>query len=323
MSSSSPISSLRSNSLLLDHSLERPSHVIDEIPFFDTPAACIAHYENFSWAQKALHVIQSYGTLILCLINKIRLILHGIEAQMHGLIVPPEEGFFKRRLVVCLHGLGDNPSQFNALMDEMEGEDLSETDFFIPHIVERGRARLDEMVNPILETIGEWAQTPGEKELVLVGTSNGGRIARAIQAELIHSGRVGNIQQIKFVSIVGACKGSSLANLTALGHQLGLSSLMSYFVAENIIEEMPTTSERNAQLNQRWEEARQRPNAPRTDYTFIASPHDWLVPNFDSTLMETNAERSRYALMPGQGHCSIVNASAKVVSSIILSPVSR
>lgn len=55
----------------------------------------------------------------------------------------------------------------------------------------------------------------------------------------------------------------------------------------------------------------------------LPRPMDWLVPNFDSTLMETNAERSRYALMPGQGHCSIVNASAKVVASIILNPVSR
>ncbi|MGE0671381.1 MAG: alpha/beta fold hydrolase [Parachlamydiales bacterium] len=318
MLSSSPISQY----LFQDPSIGQPSCFIDEIPFFDNPSSCIAHYENTSWAQKALYIIESYGTFFHCLLNKIYLIFYGIEDQMHSLTVPPEEGFFRRRLVVCLHGLGDNPSQFKKLMDEMENEDLSETDFFIPEIIEHGRARLDDMVSPILETIGTWAQTAGDKELVLVGTSNGARIARAIEAELIHSERVGNIRRVKFVSIVGACKGSSLANLTALGHQLGLSLLMSYFVAENIIEEMPTTSERNAQLNRRWEEARQRPNAPRTDYTFIASPHDWLVPNFDSTLMETNAERSRYALVPGHGHCSIINASAKTVASIILNPAS-
>ncbi|MBS0653090.1 MAG: hypothetical protein JSR39_06115 [Verrucomicrobia bacterium] len=303
--------------------MEQPSSVIDEIPFFDTSSSCIAYYKNSCWAQKALSLIQSFGTFFLCIMDNISFALHGSKSVTDSLTTPPTEGFSKRKLVVCIHGLNGQPSQFDKVVNQMQEEDLSDTDLFTPSVLQRGCARLDEMVAPILETIGDWARTGGDKELVLVGFSNGGRIARAIEAELIHSGRIGNIQQIRFVSIAGACKGSSIANIMTLDRQFGLSIKKPSFLTGNILEEIPTTSERTAQLNQRWQEARQRPNAPRSDYTFIAAPHDWCVPNFDSTLMETNSERSRYAIIRGQGHCSIISRSAKAVASIILNSPPR
>lgn len=65
----------------------------------------------------------------------------------------------------------------------MQKKDLSETDIFIPRVLQKGNAKLDEMVKPIVEEIVKWAKT-GKKELVLVGISNGERISRAIEAEL-------------------------------------------------------------------------------------------------------------------------------------------
>ena len=54
------------------------------------------------------------------------------------------------------------------------------------------------MVKPIFEEIEKWAKTSDEKELVLVGISNGGRIARAIEAEIAKSESSANIKKLRF-----------------------------------------------------------------------------------------------------------------------------
>jgi len=166
------------------------------------------------------------------------------------------------------------------------------------------------MARPIFEEIMKWGSTDGEKELTLVGISNGGRIARAIETEIAKSGHRSNIRKLRFVSIVGACKGSALANLA---NKVGLSRLLS----KNISEEMPTNSLRNNKLNQEWKEG--LADGSSREYTFIASPHDWQVTNYSSTLMDVCGQKARYAIVPGHGHCSIVDAVAKTVVEIICS----
>lgn len=79
---------------------------------------------------------------------------------------------------------------------------------------------------------------------------------------------------------------------------------------------MPTNSKRNKRLNQDWMNGLS--NGPIRDYTFIASPHDWPVTNYDSSLMEVSDQIARYAIVPRHGHNSIVNAVAKPVAEIIL-----
>jgi len=287
----------------------QPISEIQGVKFFDNPSACVSHFENTHCIKKAISLIQSFGTLLAHALNKISLVLHRVDAQMDPLTHVNTEILSKKRLVVCIHGLNSNPSQFKKIVDEMQKKELSETGIFIPRVLQKGNAKLDEMVQPIFEEISKWAKTPGEKELVLVGISNGGRISRAIEAKLAKSESNTNIKKLRFVSIVGACKGSSLVNLA---NKVGLSGLMS----KNISEEMPKNSKRNKQLNQDWMDGLL--NGPTREYTFIASPHDWQVTNYDSSLMEVNVQNSRYAIIPGHGHNSIVNAITKTVVEIIL-----
>lgn len=287
----------------------QPISELQGIKFFDNASFCISHFEKTHWTKKAVSLIQSFGTLLAHALNKVGLVLQRIDAQMNPLTNTNTKVLSKKRLVVCIHGLNSNPSQFKKIVDEMQKKELSETDIFIPRVLQKGNAKLDEMVKPILEEIAKWAKTSDEKELVLVGISNGGRISRAIEAEIAKSGSNTSIKKLRFVSIVGACKGSSLVNLA---NKLGLSWLMS----KNISEEMSTDSKRNQQLNQDWMDGLS--NGPTREYTFIASPHDWQVTNYDSSLMEANGQSARYAIVPGHGHNSIVNAVAKSVAEIIL-----
>jgi hypothetical protein len=131
-----------------------------------------------------------------------------------------------------------------------------------------------------------------------------------MEAEIAKSESNVNIKKIRFISIAGACKGSSLVNHA---NKAGLS----WLISKNISEEMPTQSNRNHRLDQDWVEGLSK--GPSREYTFIASPHDWQVTNYDSSLMTVENKKVRYAIVPGHGHNSIVNAVGKTVAEVIMS----
>lgn len=289
---------------------------IDGIVFFDNPSSCISHINNANWATRIIRAIQSYATLSdFCLkfvADKLRSIFHGTISSVEPYIEDKE--FLKKRLIVCIHGLGATPYSYEELVDEMQMRDLSETDIYIPHVLEKGRAKLDKAAAPILQRIERWAANNAEdKELVLIGASNGGRIAKAIEVALTGSKICGNIQKLRVVTIVGACNGSSLVNLFK---KLGLSSLL----RKNIAEEMATDSICNLDLNRKWVDGLNNSRRFESDYTYIASPHDLIVPNFDSTLPAVAPKTGHYALVPGHGHYSIFDRAVKAVAEIILPP---
>lgn len=282
---------------------------IHGVKFFDHPHSCITYFKKTHWTKKTISLIQSYGTLLAHALNRISLILHRVDAQMDPLTNTCSRVLSKNKLLICIHGLNNNPSQFKKIVDEMQKRGHSEIDIFIPRVLQKGNAKLDEMIKPIMKEIVKWAKTPGEKELILVGISNGGRISRAIEAEIAKSKHIANIKKLQFISIVGACKGSSLANFAK-------KMRLSWSMSKNIAEEMPTGSIRNQQLDQDWMEGLY--TGPMRKYTFIASPHDWQVTNYDSSLMEVNGHHARYAIVARHGHNSIVNAVAKTVVEIIM-----
>ncbi len=286
-----------------------PTQVINDIKFFDSAASCISHFENNHWTSKALSLIKSFGTLFSFALNKIILAFKPMDADLDSLTNTGSRALSKKRLVVCVHGLNSGPSQFKNIIDEIKKGNLSKTDIFIPRVLEKGNATLDEMVKPIFEEIEKWAQTGEKKELVLVGISNGGRISRALEAKIAKSENNANIKKLRFVSIVGACKGSSIVNIV---NNLGLS----WFLSKNISEEMPSRSKRNQRLDRDWSDV--LTNGSKREYNFIASPHDWQVLNYSSSLMEVKEQKASYALVPNHGHVSIVNAVAKTVATIIL-----
>lgn len=282
--------------------------MIQGIPFFDNPSSCIAHFTEAPWTEKVQSCVTSYTTLARFAKQKIATILQSSEPEISD--HRAGQGFAKKRLIVCIHGLNSNPSQFNTIIDQLQKKNLSETDIYIPAVLERGNARLDDMAKPIFDEIAKWAKLMGAKELVLVGISNGARIARAVEVALLQSENRGNIQKMRVISIVGASRGSTLANLA---NSLSLCWVMS----EPISREMPTDSERSVKLHQDWTAALNHAPELKRDYTFFASPHDWQVPNFNATLSEVAHHKARYALVRGHGHNSIVDAVASAVAEII------
>lgn len=285
------------------------SYPIGEINFYDKPAACISAFKSASWSKKISSFILSFGTLFAFGLTKAYSIFCSKDPKIESLIDVEVNTLVKKKLVVLVHGLNSTPYQLKKVVEEIQLKKPLDTDIFMPRVLGAGNAKLDEMVKPIFDTISAWASTTDDKELVLVGVSNGGRIIRALQAEIAKKGNQGNIKKLKFISIVGACKGSSLVNLA---NSLGLSFLMS----KNISEEMPVNSSRNQKLDI---DSDNFPDAKfESKYTFIASPHDWQVLNYSSSLMEIKNSTAQYGLVPNHGHISIVNAVAKEVAEIVV-----
>lgn len=295
------------NSLFLKNSQQ--STKLETIQFFNHSSDCISHFTKTPWHGKAIYFLHSCLRHLFFLFSRAVLIAKNAESQMK-IFSKIDEQSTKNRLAVCIHGLNGNTYEFKKIYESMSGR-LDHTDVYMPRVKEKGNAKLDELSAPILEEIVKWGQGPGERELVLIGVSNGARISRAVEASLSKSKNLGNIKKLKVISIVGANKGSSTANLA---HRLGLSWLLS----KNIAEEMPVNSKRCKQLTSDWEEGiKDSPELIR-DYTFIASPHDWMVPGYKSTLPSVLNQNARYAILPGYGHNSIVDAASKTVADIIL-----
>ena len=280
------------------------------VKYYSTPSSCISCFERKPWIEKAISALSSFGNIFTYYMNKALMAINGAEKQMARYTKAPVTHPSSKKLVVCLHGLNNNPTQFKKIVDEMVEKDDSKSAIYIPKIRDKGNAKLDKMVAPILKNIVKWAKTKKAKELVLVGISNGGRIARAIEAKLINSGQVGRIKRLRFVSIVGACKGSSLVTWAKKLHA-------SWLLSKNIAEEMPTDSKRVKRLETACKRAKRTTNLKR-DYTFIASPHDWHVPNYSSSLMKVSGAKVKYALVPNHGHNSIVNAVADDVATLVM-----
>ncbi|MEM7174772.1 MAG: hypothetical protein AAF443_02445 [Chlamydiota bacterium] len=228
---------------------------------------------------------------------------------------PEDSGFSKQKLVVALHGLNNGPPQFSKILDELEHiNDFSDMALYVPCLEEKGNAKLDDIVRPILKSIKSWAKDPKDKELILLGVSNGARVAEDILAQLLITKSVENITQLQLISIVGANQGSFLASVA---ESLGLSRL---FLSKNIATEMPLDSARNQRLKQELQEGINNYPNLKISYTFIAAPYysDWQVPNYSSTLMPVDPRHtSCYAIIGDEGHNSIVNRSAKAIASFI------
>ncbi len=284
---------------------------IKGIQFFDSRKACLKNWQEKPWHEKVLSCIRSYGTWLSFTFDRLSLKLRNVEAKTSPHISPTRE-FSKNKLVICIHGLNGSPNQFNQVLNNLN--DTTAFDLYCPKVINEGNIGLDDAVKPIFEKISKWAAKEGDKELVLVGISNGSRIARAIETELIKEKKYGQIKKIRFVSIVGANKGSSLATL---GKKLNLLWVMS----KPIAKEMPLGSERNQRLTREWADGVFENHNVAREYTFIASPHDWLVPNKSSSLYygaEMLEFPVRYTLIPGHGHCSLVKEASQAIAEIIV-----
>lgn len=124
-------------------------------------------------------------------------------------------------LIVFAHGLQSNPKQFTWHVDALR-EAVPGAALWIPKLPKLGDAPLDELVETIYVPTRRWMLANPGKPIVLIGTSNGGRIMLEVSTQLSAAPPAAP-NSILLVSIAGAIGGSKLL---ALGNTLGVTRLM-------------------------------------------------------------------------------------------------
>jgi hypothetical protein len=222
----------------------------------------------------------------------------------------------KKKLVVALHGLNNTPLYFHDFFYEFKSYDqINEYDLLIPLILNKGNADLKQITSKILVEINKWAinleNSKEEKELVLVGFSNGARIAKSIETEIGLNNHLMNISKIKFISIAGAVNGSYLVNLIK---RFGLN----FFINPLVSEELSINCKKIKELDERWKNSFRNSSNIKRKYFFIAASFDYIVPNESSTLPDINHDNTHYALLLKDGHLSALSGSAKATAKLII-----
>ena len=128
---------------------------INGVEYFSTRGACLDNFNKKSTEDKIMSFIASCGNLLSFGLNKGYMIAKGFEKQMEPYTLAPNSNSANKKLVVCLHGLGSSPLQFKNIVDEMNQKNVSNIDIYIPKILQKGNAKLDEIVAPILKDIAE------------------------------------------------------------------------------------------------------------------------------------------------------------------------
>jgi hypothetical protein len=254
--------------------------------------------------------------------------------------------FDNYRLVVCLHGLHGHPVNFSDFLQCLQkhysenNKHLLPPTLYIPKL-DSHKKKMNDIIRPLVQHLVQWIQlvppsspSPSEeeqqqqqqqqqvlnerqlsqmgkkkKEIVIIGVSNGARLGRALMARLVslHFYELQQLGRIRFISIVGACRGSSMIPLVK---QLGGVDLSWLFFNKTVVDELAPNSNSLQELEKAWQEAMTWMQYFERDYVFFGAAHDWEIPNYDSTLMSMdNTSRkenmlARYVVIPGHGHLS-------------------
>lgn len=201
-------------------------------------------------------------------------------------------------LLVLIHGRNAHPYQWWAYLKETPAF-LSGFAIFAPEVLLGGNVYLDESVEPIFYQIKAWTQKFGNKPIILIGTSLGGRIALELSNRL-------KDDRVFVISLAGAIGGSGLLSL---GEKIGVAR---YLVEAPIREELTINSSREKKL---LRDARRRAHMGNINYAFIGSTFDHLL--FKSSLafphVTLDANISRNILLKAAGHSEIVTSSMPII----------
>lgn len=288
---------------------EKETTVIANQIFYSNPFDCQQAFRSLSCFKKMQSSLISYASFYSYWARDYKFKRSTLQHIIEPLTSLDITESAKNKLVVLIAGLNSSPYTFKELVNESRKKDLKGLHIYIPKVLNQGNASLDEATMPIFEKIKSWAQLGGQ-DLTIVGESNGARIAFAIDAEISKPENRGKLESLKIVSIGGAVKGSKVANIA---NSLYLSCLIN----DNIRNEMPTDSYRTKKLYEDWHNAVSTYSGIKRQYTLIAASDDWLVPDFESTLLSVPKGMGRYAIILNHGHVSLTEASASIVSEII------
>jgi hypothetical protein len=190
------------------------------------------------------------------------------------------------KLVVFIHGVNSSPLSWSEYFKHEPSYD-----YFVPNVYKKGNCSIEKASHPILNDVQNYVERYPNNYIILVGHSNGARIATYVEQNLV-------AKNICLVSIAGPHHGTKLVNLAKW---CGITKYLNFSC--KLLDELTYDGNGRCKFKN------------TTIKHFFASKNDMRVfPNDTSLPLEQN---STYYLIHGESHVTIIDSVKNEVLCII------
>ena len=206
-------------------------------------------------------------------------------------------------LCVMIHGLKGSPSIFDDYHDSFARFEDKKVTLFQPHVPQKGNCSLEDASSPIYNEVLSWARQNPAKPIVIVGVSNGARIAGHLSAKLKSEGLCVNPMHVS--CIAGPFNGTKLVNQPDWPGFLrsGLNKIVNKLYTDEVLDELSWDSACAGQVISEM----QRAAGGNLHYYFYSTSSDTQINPFTSAFPEVTD--ANYFLTFAEGHQSVVRAA--------------
>jgi len=224
---------------------------------------------------------------------------------VYPIAFPPEND----GLYLFIHGWKGLPHYFHPYILNVKRKNPSML-CYAPHILAEGNCTLEEAARPLLALIQDYAHQHPGKPIVLIGTSNGGRIAMYLESQL-------TVEELKdrefsLVSLAGVHYGTQFINYLA-----GYKLLWTTFMHEEMVKDFHWQSKTAVTCLDLWREKQQvwKEHGIMVRHFFAATTEDGQVYPLSCSLPQSPPSTTpcTYRVYPGENHLSIVPAACRDV----------
>ncbi len=245
-------------------------------------------YHNRPMREKLAHSISTAWNSSLYYLSMAPKILSNQHCTL------PEETYHwdkeKKGLFVILHGLKGSPIFSPAsYRDQIEKEFPGKYEIKVLYVPDAGNCPLKKAAEPFIEMVRDYVEANPGKPVTVIGTSNGARIAGAIDCAT----RDKEVN-MRIVGIVGAFFGS---RTMSIADHLGLAK---WFFDADVVDELKEGSDVAKKLIQDMQAPVEKGSRC---YDLSASENDLLIPNTDGCF--PRLKNAEYHLENGFDHVSL------------------
>lgn len=210
-------------------------------------------------------------------------------------------------LAVFIHGMNHSPGQFHEYCEEIRKVNKQVT-ILAPRVKNRGQCAVEEAAQEIFAQISQWRKNNQKKPIVLVGISNGGRLAALLGDKLVDSGH-----PVKVVCIAAPLYGTTMLNPSFSARILAVwQRIAKLLYHEKVVEELSYNSPKAIEIIGRMQNAAKK----GVSFDFYSSLSNTVRPV--SSSYPSGVQNSRHFLLKYAGHDSILREiKEKVVSDTI------
>jgi hypothetical protein len=206
-------------------------------------------------------------------------------------------------LCLFLHGLNASPRQWETYSRKFPSE-FPNTHYLVGVVFKAGNCSLKNAGDPFVEVIEDYVQKFPGKPIVLIGTSNGGRLASYIETK-INPRLLSQGSQLRVFSIAGVHGGTKLMNLA---HQIGCARILRHH--PDVTKELSFNSEESSRLVKALQQRQSVWKTQGVDvfHYFYAATEDEKVRPLASSFPYLGTEpRTYYEVIYGETHETIVD----------------